>query len=105
MGVEAGRVLWFDVKKGYGFIRRSSGSDVFVHYSKIIAEPGEFRVLCENDEVEFEVSLADRGDGEQRPQAKNVRVVGGEDETRSRQMGQDRGSADGSGEAPQSSRR
>lgn len=72
---EKGRVIWFDVKKGYGFVKRSSGSDVFVHYSKIIAEAGEFRVLHEGDEVEFEVFLADRGGGRSRPQAKNVKLI------------------------------
>ena len=71
-----GKVLWFDIKKGFGFIRRASGSDVFVHYSKIIAEEGEFKVLQENDEVEFEIFLADRGTGSRRPQAANVKIIG-----------------------------
>jgi len=77
--MDYGRVLWFDVKKGFGFVRRDSdGLDVFVHYSKIIAEPGEFRLLNENDRIEFETFLADRG-GEQgqRPQAKNIRLLRG----------------------------
>ena len=72
-----GKVLWFDVKKGFGFIREEGGdeADVFVHYSKILAEPGEFRVLEANDKVEFEKFDADRGDGAKKPQAKNVRKV------------------------------
>jgi len=69
-----GKCLWFDVKKGYGFIR-SEGVDVFVHYSKIIAEPGEFRLLNENDTVEFELFQAERADGGSKPQAKNVKVI------------------------------
>lgn len=67
-----GKVLWFDITKGYGFIHSEDGSDVFVHYSKIVAEPGEFRTLQENDEVEFELFQADRGNGLQKPQARNV---------------------------------
>jgi len=71
-----GRCIWFDVKKGFGFIESDAkGPDVFVHYSKILAEPGEFRLLEENDIVEFDTFLADRGCGKQQPQAKNVRVV------------------------------
>ena len=37
-----GRCVWFDVRKGFGFIETDQGPDVFVHYSKILAEPGEF---------------------------------------------------------------
>jgi CspA family cold shock protein len=73
--IEKGKVLWFDVKKGFGFIKRETGSDVFVHYSKILGEPGEFRLLCEGDEVEFEVFLADRGGGSNRPQARSVKLI------------------------------
>lgn len=68
-----GKCLWFDVKKGYGFIR-SEGSDIFVHYSKIVAEPGEFRLLNEGDTVEFDLFNAERADGSKKPQAKNVRL-------------------------------
>lgn len=71
-----GTVLWFDVKKGFGFVRREAGSDVFVHYSKIIGDDGEFKILQEGDKVEFEVFLADRGNGSRRPQAMNVKVIG-----------------------------
>lgn len=79
-GMMRGRVLWFDIGKGYGFIKPDEGVDVFVHYSKILAEPGEFRALQENDLVEFEIFEADRGSGVSKPQAKNVRVIGGDDE-------------------------
>lgn len=74
-----GRVLWFDVKKGYGFVRAEAGGpDIFVHYSKIIAEPGEFRMLEANDRIEFETFEADRGDGTNKLQAKNVRKLDNE---------------------------
>lgn len=71
-----GKVLWFDVKKGFGFIR-AEGQDIFVHYSKISAPLGEFRLLTEGDLVEFEVFLADRGNGVVKMQAKNVQVIKG----------------------------
>lgn len=72
MGIKMiGKVLWFDVKKGFGFIR-CKGVDYFAHYSKIIAEEGEFRVLEQNEMVEFEPFTADRVEGS-KPQAKNIR--------------------------------
>jgi cold shock protein len=71
---KTGIILWFDVKKGFGFIR-SEGQDVFVHYSKIEAPMGEFRTLNENDEVEFETFEADRGGGKTKLQAKDVKVI------------------------------
>ena len=77
--MDIGKVIWFDIKKGYGFIKRQAGSDVFVHYSKILGESGDFKVLNEGDVVEFEVFLADRTNGS-RPQAKNVRLIGGKNE-------------------------
>jgi len=71
---QKGIVLWFDVKKGFGFIR-SEGQDIFVHYSKIEAPMGEFRTLNEHDEVEFETFEADRGGGKVKLQAKEVKVT------------------------------
>jgi CspA family cold shock protein len=68
-----GKVLWFDVKKGFGFIRSEDGKDVFAHYSKIVAEPGEFKLLEEGEEVEFEVFMAARADGTEKPQAKDIK--------------------------------
>lgn len=71
-----GKVLWFDIKKGYGFIKSSSNEDVFVHYSKILEdEPGEFRVVYQDDEVEFDTFYSDRGDGSKKLQAKDVRIT------------------------------
>ena len=60
-----GTVKWFSEKKGYGFIERDEGNDVFVHYSSIDM-PG-FKVLAEGDQVTFDIEESDRG-----PVAKNV---------------------------------
>jgi cold shock protein len=48
-----GTVKWFSSEKGYGFLQREGGSDVFVHYSAI--DGGGFKVLQEGEEVEFDV--------------------------------------------------
>ena len=54
-----GKVKWFNESKGYGFIEREDGADVFVHYTNITAKG--FRTLKENDEVEFEVNEGPKG--------------------------------------------
>jgi len=54
-----GTVKWFDEKKGYGFIEREDGDDVFVHFSAI--EDDGFKTLNEDQEVEFEIVEGDRG--------------------------------------------
>ena len=64
----AGKIKWFNVSKGYGFIEREDGDDVFVHYSAIQMEG--FGTLREGDEVEFEI--IDDGKG---PKAANVVVT------------------------------
>ncbi|MEW6335294.1 MAG: cold shock domain-containing protein [Thermodesulfobacteriota bacterium] len=56
---ETGVVKWFNDKKGYGFITRNSGTDVFVHHSSIVAEG--FRSLSEGDRVEFTITQEQRG--------------------------------------------
>jgi CspA family cold shock protein len=60
-----GKVKWFNAEKGFGFIEREDGDDVFVHFSAIQAEG--FKTLEEGQEVEFEIVEGDRG-----PQAANV---------------------------------
>jgi CspA family cold shock protein len=62
---ERGKVKWFNDSKGFGFISRENGPDVFVHHSAIQGEG--FRSLAEDQEVEFEVVQGQKG-----PQAKNV---------------------------------
>ncbi|MEW6189395.1 MAG: cold shock domain-containing protein [Actinomycetota bacterium] len=63
-----GRVKWFSAEKGYGFIEREDGEDVFVHFSAIQEEG--FKTLREGEKVEFDIVQGDRG-----PQAANVRRV------------------------------
>lgn len=66
--MERGRVKWFSAEKGFGFIERESGNDVFVHFSAISMDG--FKTLEEGSEVEFEVV-----EGEKGPQAANVQRV------------------------------
>ncbi|CAN5879982.1 hypothetical protein BH23ACT11_BH23ACT11_08630 [soil metagenome] len=62
---EVGRVKWFDPDKGYGFLVRPTGDDLFVHHSEVEGKPSD---LEPNDEVEYEVGHNDRG-----PNARSVR--------------------------------
>jgi cold shock protein len=68
MSTTTGRVKWFDEKKGFGFIEREDGNDVFVHFKAIIGSG--FKTLSEGQQVEFEVEQGQKG-----PQAANVTVV------------------------------
>ena len=65
-----GTVKWFNNSKGYGFIGRDEGPDVFVHYSAIAGDG--YRTLQEGDPVEFEIVQGPKG-----PQAANVSKGGG----------------------------
>jgi cold shock protein len=56
---EQGTVKWFNNEKGYGFIQRASGDDVFVHHSAI--QGSGFKSLNEGDQVEFEVTKGPKG--------------------------------------------
>ncbi len=56
---ETGVVKWFNDKKGYGFITRASGEDIFVHHSAIIADG--FRSLAEGDQVDFAIQQDQKG--------------------------------------------
>lgn len=64
-----GTVKWFSAEKGYGFIEREEGGDVFVHFSAIQADG--FKTLNEGQKVDFEII-----DGARGPQAANVKVEG-----------------------------
>jgi CspA family cold shock protein len=63
-----GTVKWFNESKGYGFISRDNGSDLFVHFSNIAAEG--FRTLKDGQAVTFT-----EGTGQKGPQAENVEIV------------------------------
>jgi len=62
---ETGKVKWFNEAKGFGFIERANGPDVFVHYSAITGDG--FKTLKEGDEITFDVTQGPKG-----PQAANV---------------------------------
>jgi cold shock protein len=63
-----GTVKWFNAEKGYGFIEREDGDDLFVHYSAI--QTSGYRTLEEGQRVEFDV-----GPGKKGEEAQNVRVT------------------------------
>ncbi len=66
--MERGKVKWFNSEKGFGFIEREGGKDVFVHFSAITMDG--YKTLEEGTEVEFEVIEGAKG-----PQASNVQRV------------------------------
>ncbi|GED32589.1 MULTISPECIES: cold-shock protein [Brevibacillus] len=66
--MERGKVKWFNSEKGFGFIEREGGEDVFVHFSAIQGDG--YKTLDEGQEVTFDVENGQRG-----PQATNVQKV------------------------------
>jgi CspA family cold shock protein len=66
--MQRGKVKWFNAEKGFGFIEREDGNDVFVHYTAI--QMDGFKTLEEGAEVEFEVVEGTKG-----PQAANVTKI------------------------------
>lgn len=66
--MEEGTVKWFNSTKGYGFISRAGGEDVFVHFNAIVGEG--YKTLNEGDKVQFEVEKGPKG-----LQAKNVKKM------------------------------
>ena len=63
-----GKVKWFSAEKGYGFIARDEGDDVFVHFSAIQSDG--YKTLDEGQEVSFDIIEGERG-----PQAANVKKL------------------------------
>lgn len=70
--VKNGKVKWYDVKKGYGFITDEEGNDYFVHFTGITKGRRKINALDKFDKVEFDVELKE---GTKGPQAVNVVLV------------------------------
>lgn len=87
MARETGSVKWFSNEKGYGFIERGNGEDVFVHHSDILGDG--FKTLEEDEEVEYEVEEAEKG-----PKARNVVREGDSLENHTAAVGSDRPEGD-----------
>jgi len=66
--MQTGTVKWFNAEKGFGFIERENGDDVFVHFSAIVSDG--FKSLEEGQRVQFEVVQGQRGE-----QASNVEKI------------------------------
>ena len=66
---ETGTVKWFNAAKGFGFIQRENGEDVFVHFSVIMTDG--FKTLTEGEVVAYEVFIDDKG-----AKARNVQRLG-----------------------------
>lgn len=94
MARETGTVKWFSNDKGYGFIERGDGEDVFVHHSNILGEG--FKTLDEGEEVEYEVQEAEKG-------PKALKVVRGGDSLENYSAGAGVASDSGSSERAEES--
>lgn len=70
MSRQNGTVKWFNNDKGYGFIQREEGPDVFVHFRAINAKDGGYRSLNEGQRVQFDVTQGQKG-----LQAENVTMM------------------------------
>jgi len=69
--VKCGKVIWFNEKRGIGFIECDDGDkDKFVHYSNIVGEPGKFKTLVSGQKVSFVIGENNKG-----PQAEEVTVI------------------------------
>lgn len=71
MAIKKGKVKWFNLRKGFGFIQGEDGEEVFVHFTGI-KYGHEYVGVDDGDEVEFEVETGKGG----KPQATNVRLTG-----------------------------
>lgn len=67
---QTGTVKWFNDEKGYGFISREGGKDLFVHFRSIVADGPGRRTLHENQQVEFVEVMGDKG-----PMADQVKAI------------------------------
>ena len=70
MSTTTGTVKWFNEAKGFGFIERESGPDVFAHFSAIRSGSEGFKALAEGQKVEFTVTQGQKG-----PQAENIVTI------------------------------
>jgi CspA family cold shock protein len=69
-GREQGEVKWFNVSKGFGFIRRENGEEIFVHFRSVQSSNRSRRLLSDGQRVAFRVAHSDKG-----PQAEDVEIL------------------------------
>lgn len=66
-----GKVIWFDARKGFGFIELKGSDDIFLHFSDIQSEPGQFKTVKKDDTVSFSMGINNRNE----PKAIDVIVI------------------------------